>query len=68
MFHRNLLLQSSGCNEDKGKTLAPNTLQCHIPNDYDFSIQHTENKSVCVCVSMSCVNLGIIAYKDRKKH
>lgn len=47
MLQTNLLLPSSGYNEDGRKTLAPNTLQCHIPYDHDCNIQYPDNVSVC---------------------
>lgn len=48
MFQRDLLLPSSGYNEDRCKTLAPTTLQCHIPYDPDCNTQYSDNISVCV--------------------
>lgn len=47
MLQRNFLLPSSGYNEDGRKTLAPNTLQCHIPYTHDCNIQYSDNVSVC---------------------
>lgn len=47
MFQREMLLPSSGYNEDRFKTLAPTTLQCHIPYDHDCNTQYSDNKSVC---------------------
>jgi len=47
MLQRDLLLPSSGYNEDRRKTLAPTTLQCHIPHDHDCNTQYSDNESVC---------------------
>lgn len=41
------MFPSSGYNQDRFKTLAPTTLQCHIPYDHDCNTQYSDNVSVC---------------------